>query len=125
MLVVVFPLVCVLIILCSWLVALTAVLWMPALTLLIQVTNALIYDLDCPDQKRNRYFGLFEAVVGNILTLGCLQPLVALIVAGIICPVVAVVILAGMYFLFYLMVRADNVIEFLHAVLASYSTVLL
>lgn len=97
-LVIVFPVVCVLTILCSVLIALTAVLWMPTLTLVVQLTNALIYDLDCPNQKRNRYFGLFEALIWNIVVLGCVQPLVALLVAAIICPIVSLIILAGKYF---------------------------
>lgn len=41
---------------------------------------------------------LAEAVVWNIGVQGCLQPLGALVVAGIVCPAVAVVILAGKYF---------------------------
>lgn len=94
-LVVIFPLVCVTVILTSIFIAVTAVLWMPILTLAVQLTNAFVYDLDCPEQNRNRFFVLFEAVVWKIGVLGCIQPLVALFVAAMVCPLIAVVILTG------------------------------
>ncbi|RZB41661.1 uncharacterized protein BDFB_007248, partial [Asbolus verrucosus] len=94
-LVVVFPVVCVGVIVASIFVALTAVMWMPVLTLAVQVTNALIYDLDSPEQKRNRFFVLFEALVWKIGLQGCVQPLAALFVAAFVCPLISLVILAG------------------------------
>ncbi|KAF5280931.1 hypothetical protein FQA39_LY17937 [Lamprigera yunnana] len=92
-LVIVLPIVCVVTILSSTFIAVTAILWMPILTFLIQVTNALIYDLDSPEPKRNRFFVVFEALIWNILILGLIQPLVALFLALIVCPVIALVIL--------------------------------
>lgn len=94
-LVVVFPACCCAVILASVLVALTAAIWMPLLTLAVQVTNALVYDLDSPEQKRNRFFVMFEALVWKIGVQGCVQPLVALFVAVVICPLISLVILAG------------------------------
>lgn len=94
-LVIILPVVCVITILTSLFIALTAVIWMPALTLMIQITNALIYDLDSPEPKRNRYFVIFETVIGNILMLGCVQPIVAIFVAAFVCPFISVVILGG------------------------------
>lgn len=94
-LVIVLPVICVLTILTSVFIAATAIMWMPALTLLVQVTNSLIYDLDSPEPKRNRFSVVLEGVVWNMLILGCLQPVAALFVAIAICPAVSVVILAG------------------------------
>ncbi|XP_066250387.1 uncharacterized protein [Euwallacea similis] len=94
-LVFVFPLVCLTAITFSILIALTAVVWMPLLTLMVQITNGLVYDLDSPEPQRNRFFVLFEALFWNIVAQGCLQPLAALFVASVICPLIALVILTG------------------------------
>lgn len=68
---------------------------MPLLTLLLQVTNMLVYDLDSPEQKRNRFFVIGEAIVWNIGVEGCVQPILALSVAAVVCPIISLVILAG------------------------------
>lgn len=94
-LVIVFPLVCVAVIAGSLFISLSAMLWMPILTMCVQITNGVIYDLDSPEQRRNRYFTLFEALLWNIGIQGLLQPIAALFVAAIICPLVSVIILAG------------------------------
>ncbi|KAI4456830.1 hypothetical protein MML48_8g00015589 [Holotrichia oblita] len=94
-LVIVFPLVCVAVIAGSLFISLSAMLWMPILTMCVQITNGVIYDLDSPEQRRNRYFTLFEALLWNIGIQGMLQPLLALFVAAVICPLVSVIILAG------------------------------
>lgn len=94
-LVIIFPIVCFFVIVASFLVALTAALWMPFLTMAVQVTNAVVYDLDSPEKQRNRFFVLAEALVWNIGIQGCLQPAVAIVVAGIVCPAVSVVIFTG------------------------------
>ncbi|KAF5295161.1 hypothetical protein FQR65_LT10549 [Abscondita terminalis] len=92
-LVIILPVICVVTILSSVFIAATAVFWMPALTFLIQVTNAFVYDLDSPEPKRNRFFVVLEALVWNMLILGFLQPLAALVVALIVCPIIALIIL--------------------------------
>lgn len=94
-LVVVFPVICVAVILTSLFVSVTAVAWMPLLTLTVQVTNALVYDLDSPELRRNRFFVVFEALLWNVGVQGCMQPLAALFVAGVVCPAICIVILAG------------------------------
>lgn len=71
---------------------------MPLLTLLLQITNMLIYDLDSPEQKRNRFFVIGEAIVWNIGMQGCVQPVLALSVAAVMCPFISLVILAGKIF---------------------------
>lgn len=55
----------------------------------------LIYDLDSPDNTRNRYCILLEALIWNILIQGCIQPIAALLVASILCPLVSGLILIG------------------------------
>uniref|UniRef100_A0A6P7GE45 Uncharacterized protein LOC114337028 n=1 Tax=Diabrotica virgifera virgifera TaxID=50390 RepID=A0A6P7GE45_DIAVI len=95
LIVVIFPIACFIVTFASLFVALTCVLWMPALTLAVQVTNLLIYDLDSPEQQRNRFFVILEAVLWNISFQGCLQPLLALFVAVVVCPVISLTILAA------------------------------
>ncbi|XP_050297770.1 uncharacterized protein LOC126737100 isoform X2 [Anthonomus grandis grandis] len=109
-LVVVFPLGCLLAIVVSVFVAFSAVVWMPVLTLLVQITNGLVYDLDSPEPQRNRFFVLFEALLWNALIQGCLQPLVALVIAVIVCPVLTVVILAGAVGRYWFRLLWDTVI---------------
>nr|CAH7734906.1 unnamed protein product [Callosobruchus chinensis] len=94
-LVVIFPIVCFCVIISSLFIAVTTVLWMPLLTLTIQLTNLLVYDLDSPEPKRNRYFVLCEALLWNIAVQGLMQPVAAVIIAAILCPVVTLVILGG------------------------------
>ncbi|KPJ02598.1 hypothetical protein RR46_09801 [Papilio xuthus] len=90
-----FPICAVLCCLLSLCAALTVPLWMPALTLAVHASNALVYDLDCPAPKLNRYFVLLEIVVWHIGLLGVLQPLAALLVAVVLCPLGALLLLVG------------------------------
>lgn len=81
-----FPLICLSVSLLSFCLALTAPLWIPVFTLLLHAYMILIYDLDSPDSSRNRYCILLEAVIWNFLIQGLLQPLAAVIVASVLCP---------------------------------------
>lgn len=96
--VLIFPTICCIVILSSLFIAVTSVLWMPLLTLVLQITNMLIYDLDSPEQKRNRFFVIGEAIAWNIGIQGCVQPMLALFVAAVMCPMISLVILAGEMF---------------------------
>lgn len=49
-----------------------------------------VYDIDCPAEHRNRYCIILEALVWNILIKGCIQPIAAVFVAAIVCPLAAV-----------------------------------
>ncbi|XP_026671760.1 uncharacterized protein LOC108627846 isoform X2 [Ceratina calcarata] len=89
----VFPVVCIVTSLGSLLIALTAVLWMPVVTLALHAFMALVMDLDSPEPSRNRYFVIMEALVWNVGIQGCLQPIAALFVALVLCPIVSFVIL--------------------------------
>ncbi|XP_030754371.1 uncharacterized protein LOC115881129 isoform X2 [Sitophilus oryzae] len=109
-LVFVFPVVCLFIITTSLLIAVTAIFWMPLLTLLVQITNGIIYDLDSPESHRNRYFVIFEAILWNIALQGCLQPVAALFIAAIVCPLVSLVIFAGGIIRYWFRLMWDNTI---------------
>lgn len=73
---------------------------MPLITLALHAFMALIMDLDSPEPSRNRYFVIMEALVWNIGIQGCLQPIAALIVALILCPIISFVILTGIIIIF-------------------------
>ncbi|KAL0892745.1 hypothetical protein ABMA27_014454 [Loxostege sticticalis] len=76
--------------------AATVPLWTPALTLAVHCASALLYELDCPDPPRlNRFLVLFEVIIWRIVILGILQPIVAFIVAIILCPLCAFLLLVG------------------------------
>ncbi|CAH2037993.1 unnamed protein product, partial [Iphiclides podalirius] len=76
--------------------AATAVpLWAPALALAMHAANALLYDLDCPRPHLNRFLVLFEILIWHIGILGILQPIVALLVAVLLCPLCALIMLVG------------------------------
>ncbi|CAH1129005.1 unnamed protein product [Ceutorhynchus assimilis] len=94
-LVFIFPLVCLSLIIVCLFVSLTSAIWMPLLTMLVQITNGLVYDLDSPEPQRNRFFVIFEALLWNLGIQGCLQPIAALFIAAIVCPIVSLIILAG------------------------------
>ncbi|XP_012234125.2 uncharacterized protein [Linepithema humile] len=89
----VFPVVCVLASVGSFIIALTAVLWMPLVTLTLHAFMALIMDLDSPEPSRNRYLVVMEALVWNIAIQGCLQPIAAVFVALVLCPIISFMIL--------------------------------
>lgn len=68
---------------------------MPLVTLMLHAFMALIMDLDSPEPSRNRYFVVVEALLWNIGIQGCLQPIAALLVAFVLCPVISFVILTS------------------------------
>lgn len=67
-------------------------------TLFLHLFMAVLYDLDSPDPTKNKYLVFLEAIVWNILIQGCIQPIAALIVGVIICPIISLAILAGKIF---------------------------
>lgn len=76
--------------------AIAAPLWVPPLALMLHIGGALVYDVDCPDpDKLNRWFVLFEVVIWRIAVLGLLQPLAALIIALVLCPLASLLLLVG------------------------------
>ncbi|XP_036323621.1 uncharacterized protein LOC118737306 isoform X1 [Rhagoletis pomonella] len=88
-----FPLICLATSFLSIALALTAPLWIPIFTVLLHLYMILIYDLDCPDNTRNRYCILLEAVIWNIIIQGLIQPVTAVLVATCLCPLASGVVL--------------------------------
>jgi len=68
---------------------------MPLVTFSLHVFNGLIYDLDSPAEWKNRYFVVIEAVVWNMICQGILQPLIACLIAFILCPIITVILFIG------------------------------
>lgn len=68
---------------------------MPFITLILHAFMALAIDIDSPDPSRNRYLVVIEALCWNIGVEGLLQPIAALIVALIVCPIISFTILTG------------------------------
>ncbi|XP_051167467.1 uncharacterized protein LOC127285474 isoform X1 [Leptopilina boulardi] len=89
----IFPVVCILISFGSLFIALTAIMWMPLITLILHSFMALVVDLDCPEPNQNRYLVVLEALCWNIGVQGFLQPIAALFVALFICPIISFTIL--------------------------------
>lgn len=89
LIVILFPILCLSITGLSIVGALTAPIWVPLITLGLHLLMMVGYDLDCPDDSRNRYGIIWEALLWNILLQGCLQPVLATFVAAAICPAIA------------------------------------
>ncbi|XP_033165249.1 uncharacterized protein LOC117144261 isoform X1 [Drosophila mauritiana] len=87
-----FPLICLAASLLSISLAVTAPLWIPVFVLLLHIYMILIYDLDAPDNTKNRYCILLEAIVWNLLIQGLLQPVAAILMATVVCPLAAGVV---------------------------------
>jgi len=51
--------------------------------------------LDAPDNTKNRYCILLEAIVWNLMIQGVLQPVAAILMATVICPLAAGVVFIG------------------------------
>ncbi|XP_043281763.1 uncharacterized protein [Venturia canescens] len=85
----IFPIVCLIASFGSLIIALSAFIWMPIVTMMLHAFMALVMDLDSPESSRNRYLVVMEALVWNIGVQGCLQPIAAVIVAVVFCPIIA------------------------------------
>jgi len=68
---------------------------MPLITLTLHAFMTLIMDLDSPEPSRNRYLVVMEALVWNIAVQGCLQPIAAIFVALVLCPIISFMILTS------------------------------
>lgn len=87
-----FPIICVAVTLASIFFAVTTPIWIPFSMVLLHLYMMFVYDLDCPSDLRNRYSIFLEAIIWNILLQGCVQPILALIIAGLVCPFAALVV---------------------------------
>ncbi|XP_060802837.1 uncharacterized protein LOC106141762 [Amyelois transitella] len=70
-------------------------LWVPPLTLAAHAAFAVVYSADCPRSTDNKWFVLFEVLIWRIAILGVLQPIAAFIVAVVLCPLCALIMLIG------------------------------
>lgn len=68
---------------------------MPAVVLCLQLGMVLFWDLDCPVESRSRYLVVLQALVWDIGVLGLVQPLVALFVALVVCPIMSLTVATG------------------------------
>jgi len=91
----IFPLLCISVSFTSFCFAIAAPLWIPCVTTLLHLYMMLIYDLDSPNEGRNKYCILMEALIYDILLQGVVQPILAVTVAGIICPLISAFVLIG------------------------------
>lgn len=85
-------------------------------TLFLHLFMAVLYDLDSPDPSKNKYCVILEAIVWNILFQGCVQPIAALFVGLIICPIISLIVLAGKFLFFFFFCKyhlKEIVLEFL------------
>ncbi|XP_005097291.1 uncharacterized protein LOC101859401 [Aplysia californica] len=90
--VLVFPVLCLGVSTLSLIAAVLSPVWVPVGTLLAHLLFFLIFDLDNPWPEKNRWFILFEAVIWNLLLQGCVQPLSALLVGVVACPVASLAV---------------------------------
>lgn len=93
-----FPIVCVASSGISIFFAFTAPIWIPCVTICLHLFMMFVYDLDCPCEERNPYAIAFVAILWNILCQGIIQPMAALIVACILCPMASICVLIGKFF---------------------------
>ena len=92
LLVIIFPLLCILSSVGGVCLAVTAPLWAPALALLYHLGLILFYDVDNPNSQRSPLFPIFSALGRDLMINGILQPIACLVTALVVCPVVALLI---------------------------------
>ncbi|XP_014240941.1 uncharacterized protein LOC106661805 isoform X2 [Cimex lectularius] len=92
--VLVFPTLCILSTILCFAIATTAFIWMPAITLVLQICLGLFWDMDSPVSERNKYFVIAEAIIWDVLIQGMLQPIASLFVAFILCPTLSFCVLS-------------------------------
>ncbi|BET01876.1 Hypothetical protein NTJ_14694 [Nesidiocoris tenuis] len=90
--VLIFPVVCLLSTIICLAIAATAFIWMPVVTLLLQIGMGLFYDLDSPVAERNKYLVVLEALVWDIGVRGFLQPIAAIFVSCVVCPISSLIV---------------------------------
>lgn len=98
----IFPLLCISVSFTSICFALAAPLWIPVITTVLHLYMMIIYDLDSPNDERNKYCIIMEALGWDIIIQGILQPILAVFVAAVICPIISFSVLIGKaFFSFY------------------------
>ncbi|XP_067672611.1 uncharacterized protein [Haliotis asinina] len=90
---VVFPVFCVVTSSVSLILSITSPLWVPLVTLVVEVGFFLIYDWDSPDDHSNKICVILEALIWRILLQGCVQPIAAALFGAICCPLASLAII--------------------------------
>lgn len=85
--------------------AILAPLWVPIATLVLHLYMMFVYDLDSPDNSENKYCTIIETIIWNIIIQGCIQPIAAILVALILCPLAAVFICLCNYTIYFYMLK--------------------
>jgi hypothetical protein len=91
----VFPILCISVSITSLFFAITAPLTVPFAAVILHIYMMLVYDLDSPNENRNKYCVFLEAIGWNVFIQGFLQPILALSVATFLCPLASVIVLMG------------------------------
>ncbi|XP_068087135.1 uncharacterized protein [Anabrus simplex] len=108
--VLIFPLVCLVTSCGSLIIALTGFIWMPVVTLGHHLFMSLICDLDSPHPGQNRLLIILEAIIWNIALQGCIQPVLALFVALVVCPLISITVLTVGVLRYWLRLMWDSTV---------------
>ena len=92
LLVLIFPVICILCSVGGFCLAVTAPIWAPVSALLYQICFVLFYDVDNPNSNRSPLLPMFRVVLRDLLIDGILQPISCLFIALFICPIVALLL---------------------------------
>jgi len=92
LLLVFFPVICILCSVGGVCLAVTSPLWAPVFALFYHTCFILFYDVDNPNSKRSPLLPMVHVVVRDLLIDGLLQPISCVFAALFICPVVALLI---------------------------------
>lgn len=106
----IFPLLCISVSFTSICFAIAAPFWIPCVTIILHIYMMLIYDMDSPNDERNRYCVFLEAIGWDILIQGIIQPILALIVAAIICPLISTCVLLAGFSRYWLRLLWDSMV---------------
>lgn len=98
----IFPLLCISVSITSICFAIAAPLWIPLITIILHLYMMLVYDLDSPNSERNKYCIFLEAFGWDILIQGIIQPILAIFVAAVICPIISFAVLLCEFFVVFL-----------------------
>ena len=107
-----FPVICILCSAGGVCLAVTAPLWAPLFALFYHVCFILFYDVDNPNSTHSPLLPMIHVVVRDLLIDGLLQPISCLFAALFICPIVALLIAicksAAFLFNFIIFLRANS-----------------
>lgn len=92
LLLVFFPVICILCSAGGVCLAVTSPLWAPIFALFYHICFILFYDVDNPNSKHSPLLPMVHVVVRDLLIDGLLQPISCIFIALFICPVIALIV---------------------------------